>query len=125
MGPVEVELTVDPELRPGRFGVTSRDARGPGRSRHRRSLSCRRATASRWRRSPSPSAASRTARSPWPTPTSAVATPRSGRSARGFLVVDLGSTNGTRVNGASVSEHELNDGDAITVGGTRIRFEAS
>ena len=33
----------------------------------------------------------------------------------GFLVVDLGSTNGTRVNGASVSEHQLKDGDTITV----------
>ena len=43
----------------------------------------------------------------------------------GFLVVDLGSTNGTRVNGATVSEHQLKDGDAITVGATRIRFDAS
>jgi hypothetical protein len=42
-----------------------------------------------------------------------------------FVVVDLGSTNGTRVNGAGVRERQLTDGDEITVGGTHIRFEAS
>jgi len=40
-------------------------------------------------------------------------------------VVDLGSTNGTKVNGAGVKERRLVDGDEITVGGTKIRFEAS
>jgi hypothetical protein len=44
----------------------------------------------------------------------------------GFEVADLGSTNGTRVNGTTVSGgRQLVDGDEITVGGTRIRFEAS
>jgi hypothetical protein len=42
-----------------------------------------------------------------------------------FVAVDLGSTNGTRVNGLNVKERRLNDGDEITVGATRIRFEAS
>ena len=42
-----------------------------------------------------------------------------------FVVVDLGSTNGTRVNGAGIRERQLTDGDEITLGGTRIRFEAS
>ncbi len=42
-----------------------------------------------------------------------------------FIVVDLGSTNGTKVNGAGVRERRLADGDEITVGGTHIRFEAS
>jgi hypothetical protein len=42
-----------------------------------------------------------------------------------FVVVDLGSTNGTKVNGAGVKERRLFDGDEVTVGGTRIRFEAS
>lgn len=42
-----------------------------------------------------------------------------------FIVVDLGSTNGTKVNGAGIKERKLVDGDEITVGGTRIRFEAS
>ena len=47
------------------------------------------------------------------------------RQGTGFIVVDLGSTNGTRVNGAGVKERHLVDGDEITVGGTKIRFEAS
>ncbi len=47
------------------------------------------------------------------------------RQGNGFIVVDLGSTNGTRVNGAGVKERRLSDGDEITVGGTKIRFEAS
>jgi nucleotide-binding universal stress UspA family protein len=43
----------------------------------------------------------------------------------GFLLVDLQSTNGTRVNGAPVGEHILVDGDRIGVGATEFRFEAS
>ena len=42
-----------------------------------------------------------------------------------IVVVDLGSTNGTKVNGAGVKERRLADGDEITVGSTRLRFEAS
>ena len=43
----------------------------------------------------------------------------------GFVLVDLGSTNGSRVNGVRVSEHALVDGDEIAFGNTRMRFEAS
>jgi hypothetical protein len=40
------------------------------------------------------------------------------------VVSDLGSTNGTRVNGAQVrGARRLNDGDEITVGRTSLRFE--
>jgi hypothetical protein len=46
-------------------------------------------------------------------------------SGAGYVVVDLGSTNGTRVNGATVNERKLTDGDVIAVGTTRLRFEAS
>jgi hypothetical protein len=42
-----------------------------------------------------------------------------------YLVVDLGSTNGIRVNGSRVAEHELQDGDEITLGNTTLGFEAS
>lgn len=42
-----------------------------------------------------------------------------------FIVVDLGSTNGTRVNGAGIRERRLEDGDEVTFGSTRVRFEAS
>lgn len=41
------------------------------------------------------------------------------------VVVDLGSTNGTRVNGARIGEHRLSDGDEVTVGTTTLRFETS
>jgi hypothetical protein len=43
----------------------------------------------------------------------------------GFEVVDLGSTNGTLVNGVVVKEHPLRDGDVILVGATSIRYEES
>ena len=43
----------------------------------------------------------------------------------GFVVVDLGSTNGTRVNGVRVDQQVLHDGDELTFGNTRMRFEAS
>jgi hypothetical protein len=42
-----------------------------------------------------------------------------------FVIVDLGSTNGTVVNGARVHQQVLHDGDEIAVGTTVIRFEAS
>jgi FHA domain-containing protein len=39
------------------------------------------------------------------------------------VLVDLGSTNGTKVNGVIVREHRLLPGDTITVGTTTLRFE--
>lgn len=43
-----------------------------------------------------------------------------------FVVADLGSTNGTLVNGSRIDgETVLHDGDVIAVGATQIRFEAS
>ena len=42
-----------------------------------------------------------------------------------ILVVDLDSTNGTKVNGAGVRERALTDGDEIKVGSATLRFEAS
>jgi pSer/pThr/pTyr-binding forkhead associated (FHA) protein len=42
-----------------------------------------------------------------------------------FVVVDLGSTNGTRVNGTGIRERRLADGDEITVGSSTLRFETS
>lgn len=42
-----------------------------------------------------------------------------------IVIVDLGSTNGTRVNGTGVKERRLHDGDEITVGNVTLRFEAS
>ena len=39
-----------------------------------------------------------------------------------FWVVDLGSTNGTFVNGESVQERQLNNGDRLTVGQNSVHF---
>jgi len=43
----------------------------------------------------------------------------------GYHVVDLGSMNGTLVNGVAVRDQLLEDGDVIVVGATSIRFEES
>jgi hypothetical protein len=47
------------------------------------------------------------------------------RSGNDVVVVDLGSTNGTRVNGATIRERVLSDGDQIVIGTTVLRFETS
>lgn len=39
------------------------------------------------------------------------------------VLVDLGSTNGTRVNGVVAKERRLSPGDTVTVGTTTMRFE--
>jgi Protein of unknown function (DUF3662)/FHA domain len=124
MGPVQVELTVDPDLRPGRFTVVSRLHEGHGGvgggtlvlpSGDRITLSEKPVLIGRL-----------------PDCEVTLADPNVSRRhaevrpfGTGFLVVDLGSTNGTKVNGTTVSEHQLQDGDSITVGATRIRFDAS
>ena len=40
-----------------------------------------------------------------------------------WVVVDLGSTNGIKVNGSRVAEAELHPGDEVTLGLVRLRFE--
>jgi Protein of unknown function (DUF3662)/FHA domain len=45
------------------------------------------------------------------------------RMGRGYSLVDLGSTNGTEVNGQRVTETSLMNGDVIGVGTTQITFE--
>ena len=40
-------------------------------------------------------------------------------------MTDLGSTNGTRVNGVTVREQHLASGDEISVGSTTLVFELS
>jgi pSer/pThr/pTyr-binding forkhead associated (FHA) protein len=43
-----------------------------------------------------------------------------------FVIVDLGSTNGTKVNGTRIDgERTLADGDIVSVGSTHLRFEAT
>jgi Protein of unknown function (DUF3662)/FHA domain len=47
------------------------------------------------------------------------------RDPEGFTVFDLGSTNGTAVNGSPVRERRLSDGDELRIGSATIRFETS
>ena len=43
-----------------------------------------------------------------------------------YVVNDLGSTNGTMVNGTRIAaEQRLSDGDILSFGSTYVRFEAS
>ena len=39
-----------------------------------------------------------------------------------YTLTDLGSTNGTRLNGQTVQSRDLNDGDRITIGSTVLEF---
>jgi hypothetical protein len=39
-----------------------------------------------------------------------------------FWIVDLGSTNGTLVNGESIQEKQLNHGDRVTIGQNAVQF---
>ena len=41
---------------------------------------------------------------------------------RDWVVVDLGSTNGTELNGRRITRETLTDGDRITIGATDIVF---
>jgi hypothetical protein len=42
----------------------------------------------------------------------------------GFVLVDLGSTNGTLVNDEPIREHVLENGDRITIGETVLEFRS-
>lgn len=44
------------------------------------------------------------------------------RTGRGWMLNDLGSANGTYLNGATVKESALQDGDIILIGNTELRF---
>ena len=124
MGPVEVHLKLDPELRTGSFGLSARFKEGvggtaggslvlPDGKRVRlgdasvvigRGADCsvRLADTSVSRRH---------------------AEVRVGDG--GWKVADLGSTNGTKVNGAIVTERLLKDGDTISVGDSHIKYESN
>ncbi len=61
-----------------------------------------------------------------PDPTVSGEHARFSRSGRGWLVVDLGSTNGTTVNGAATSgATPLAAGDVVALGNVRLRVDAA
>jgi len=124
MGPVRITLEVDQSLRPGRFDVESRmreSASGGGvgsiimPSGERISLDKPVLTIGRL-----------------PDCDITLSDPNVSRrhtevraSGNQFVVADLGSTNGTKLNGVRIDgERRLSDGDIVSVGGTHLRFEA-
>lgn len=46
------------------------------------------------------------------------------RTEAGFVLTDLGSTNGTMVNGEPIQEHVLEHGDRVTIGETELEFRS-
>jgi hypothetical protein len=121
MGPVTVELVADERAKPGRFSVTSKmvEPKAQGTlvlaSGDRRRLGDQTFRCGRM-----------------PENDLVIADPNVSRHhaeirpiGQSFVLVDLGSTNGTKVNGAPVSQHTLKAGDTITIGATTVRFEAS
>ena len=124
MGPVEVRIVGDERLHTGAFHVTGRMAEGDGGagagsivlpSGERFSLTESIITVGRHPESNLVLADPNVSRN------HAEIRPQGDR----FVVVDLGSTNGTRVNGLRVNQQVLQDGDDVSFGNTRMRFEAS
>ncbi len=124
MGPVEVSLVVDETLHTGAFEIVGRMAEGQGGAGagsivlpngDRFSLTESVITIGRNPDSNLVLADPNVSRN------HAEIRPRGER----FEVVDLGSTNGTRVNGVRLDSQVLEDGDEVSFGNTRMRFEAS
>jgi Protein of unknown function (DUF3662)/FHA domain len=124
VGPVTVSVVEDPRQRRGRFAVVSDVHEGPqGLS----AASVVLADGMRVVLGPEPITIGRL-----PESTIVVNDPNASRrhaeirrSGNDVVVVDLSSTNGTRVNGATIRERVLNDGDQIVIGTTVLRFETS
>jgi len=124
VGPVTVSVVEDPRQRRGRFAVVSDVHEGPqGLS----AASVVLADGMRVVLGPEPITIGRL-----PESTIVVNDPNVSRrhaeirrSGNDVVVVDLGSTNGTRVNGATIHERVLGDGDQIVIGTSVLRFETS
>jgi hypothetical protein len=125
LGPVEVVVKVDPDLGMGSFGLSARFKEGPGGTA---GGSLVLPDGQRIVLSGSPVVIGRATDAGIRLDQTSVSRRHAEvrASAEGsWVVVDLGSTNGTRVNGGVVSgERRLKPDDAISVGDTVIRFEA-
>jgi FHA domain-containing protein len=124
MGPVDVELTVDERLVTGRFEIEARFREGPGGAG---AGSLVLPTGARFTLAEHPISIGRK-----PESNIVLADPNVSRNhaeirpyGDGFVIVDLGSTNGSKVNGVRVNQQVLEDGDELTFGNTVMRFEAS
>jgi hypothetical protein len=123
LGPVTVTLVSDDSLKKGAFDVVAEISEGAGGQVGSLVLSDGR----RIRLGEDTTVLGRNSDNTVP-----LADPRASRkhaeiraTADGFLLVDLDSMNGTKVNGVLVREHVLHDGDEIAVGATVMHFEAS
>src|SRR5262249_39874161 len=123
LGPVTVTLVEDDSLKQGSFDVAAEIAEGAGGQVGSLVLSDGR----RVHLGEHPTSLGRNSDCPAP-----LADPRASRrhaeirpTADGFVLVDLDSMNGTKVNGVAVREQVLHDGDEIALGATVMRFEAS
>ena len=124
MGPVEVELVEDQRLHTGAFHITGRMVEGVGGSG---AGSLVLPNGDRFSLTESVISVGR-----HPDCNLVLADPNVSRNhaeirpqGDRFAVIDLGSTNGTRVNGVRVDQQLLQDGDELAFGNTRLRFEAS
>jgi len=125
MGPVSVELRVDNSLKPGRFGIASslkqtEPGKRPGTivmpSGDRIELGEGKNLIGRLADCVVQISDGNTSRHH----------AQIHRAGSGFVISDLGSTNGTYVNGTRLmADHRLSDGDIVTVGSVSLRFEAS
>jgi hypothetical protein len=123
LGPVHVDLVQDDQLRRGELDVHAVIKEGP----HGRVGSLVLQDGRRIPLSEEPAVIGRLADC-----TVAISDPQVSRrhaeiraDVEGFVLHDLGSLNGTSVNGEPVTERLLADGDVIGVGPAAIRFEAS
>ncbi|HEX8804680.1 MAG TPA: DUF3662 and FHA domain-containing protein, partial [Acidimicrobiales bacterium] len=124
MGPVQVDLMVDERLGTGRFEIEGRFREGAGGSG---AGSLVLPTGDRFTLAEHAISIGRK-----PESNIVLADPNVSRNhaeirpqGDGFVLVDLGSTNGSKVNGVRVDQRLLQDGDEISFGNTRMRFEAS
>ncbi len=124
LGPVDVDLAIEPVQRTGTFAIEARFREGPGGSGagslllpNGERFVLREKTVSIGR-----------------LPECEITLVDSNVSRRhaeiqprgdGFVLVDLGSTNGSRVNGIRVTDRELHDGDELGFGNIRLTFQAS
>jgi hypothetical protein len=124
VGPVEVELHEDPTLTPGIFLVTSELREAPG------GMSVGALVLDDGQRisvGEEPLSIGRLAECDVVLADDSVSRRHAEvrRQGNEIVVRDLGSTNGTKVNGERVAERPLEDGDLLTVGTATLRFEAS
>jgi hypothetical protein len=124
MGPVDVELVLDERLYTGGFEIEGRFREGPGGSGAGSLLL---PTGDRFTLAEHPISIGRR-----PECNIVLADPNVSRNhaeirphGDSFLLIDLGSTNGSKINGVRVDQHILQDGDKLSFGNTHMYFEAS